>query len=90
MKQRKMERSSDTLLTEEHVYFGGMHLTYRLYVVTGEALQHFCITVSMPGEESRVDVGSDLVRAVEYYSRIKGGTVTPCTLADVVEDLQYA
>lgn len=78
------------VLCEDHVYFGGMQLTYRFWVLTGDAMHCYGIGISL-GEESReAEAGNDLVRALAHYLRIKEGCVTPCALDDVMQELQYA
>ncbi|MBQ7335934.1 MAG: hypothetical protein IJW92_05640 [Clostridia bacterium] len=77
-------------LQEDHVYFGGMNLTYRLLMTTGARIHRFRIRVVKDGEFGEGDAGCDLFRAMGYYQRIVEGTVTPCTLEAVLHDLQYA
>ena len=77
-------------LAEDNVYFGGMNLNYRLLVCTGGSLRRFRIHVCKDSEFDEVDVGTDLARALAYYQSIVCGIVTPCTLKEVLRELQYA
>ncbi len=90
MKSTAVNTQNRITLHEEHVYFGGMNLTYQLMLVRGEELHSFCIRVRKGGEVQEVDVGTDLSRALSWYEAIVRGTVTPCTLEEVVKELQYA
>ncbi len=90
MRNSDAKGTRQVLLTEDHIYFGGMSLTYELHMVMGEACRRFRIRVAKSEEFCEAEVGCDLFRAVEYYQSVVGGTVTPCTLEDVLQDLQYA
>ena len=78
------------LLTEAHVYFGGMCLCYGLYMVGDRILRRFRIRVGKADEFCEADVGCDLFRAAECYQRVLNDRVTPCTLESVLAELQYA
>jgi hypothetical protein len=87
-----MERSTCKkviVLCYDHVYFGGMQLTYLFSVLPGEGENRYFISISLGEETCEADAGSDLVRALEYYLRIREGYVTPCGLDDVMQDLRY-
>lgn len=90
MKHAGEKETRQILLTEDHVYFGGMSLAYELHMVVGEPCRRFRIRVAKAEECSEGDIGCDLFRAVECYRSVVKGTVTPCTLDDVLQDLQYA
>ena len=77
-------------LCEDHVYFGGMQLTYRLLLAPGEVLHRYSISVSLGEETCEAEAGNDLLRALGYYQRIREGIVTPCALEDVMQELWYA
>ena len=77
-------------LCEDHVYFGGMQLIYRLLLIPGETVHRYSISVSLSEETCEADVGSELSRALGYYQRIREGYVTPCGLDDVMQELRYA
>ena len=87
--ERPMRKES-IVLCEDHVYFGGMHLTYRLLLLPGEVMHRYFISVSLAGETCQSEVGKDLSRALGHYQRIREGIVTPCALEDVMQELQYA
>lgn len=90
MKLAKANHQIRITLDEETVYFGGMNLGYRLSVGEGSEGRRFYISVSKGSERVECEVGNDLLRATEQYQSIVHGTVTPCTLEEVLEDLQYA
>ena len=78
------------LLTEEHVYFGGMHLTYQLIAQSEKGWNHYRIRILKSEESDEAELGPDLLRAIDRYWMIVRGTVTPCALQDVIQDLLYA
>ncbi|MBQ9773267.1 MAG: hypothetical protein IJW49_11955 [Clostridia bacterium] len=90
MKQADGKSREGILLTEDHIYFGGMHLTYQLYVLAKRTYRLFRIRVEKAEEFAEGELGNDLKKAIELYQSILEGTVTPCTLEDVLLDLQYA
>ena len=77
-------------LCEDHVYFGGMQLTYRLSLVPGEVMHRYTISISLEQETCEADAGNELSRALGHYQRIREGCVTPCGLDDVMQELRYA
>ncbi len=77
-------------LCEDHVYFGGMQLTYRLSLIPGEMMHRYSISISLGNETCEAEAGSDLARALGHYQRIREGCVTPCGLDDVMQELRYA
>ena len=77
-------------LCEDHVYFGGMQLTYRFLLLPGEVMHRYFIQISLEGETCEAEAGGDLARALGHYCRIREGCVTPCGLDDVMQELQYA
>ena len=88
MKSSALSTQNRITLHEEHIYFGGMHLTYRLMLLRGEELHGFGICVMKGSEVQEVNVGVDLSRALSWYEAIVKGAVTPCALEEVVRDLQ--
>ncbi len=90
MKTNKNQSKTRITLDEENIYFGGMGLNYRLSVVMEGEGRRFYISVQKGDERIECDVGTDLFRAVENYQSIVHGTVTPCTLEEVLEELEYA
>lgn len=87
MKTSAVNTPNCITLHEEHIYFGGMNLTYQLLLLRGEEKHGFCIRVIKGCEVHKVDVGLDLSRALSCYEMIVKGIVTPCTLDDVVKEL---
>ena len=77
-------------LCEDHVYLGGMQLTYRFLLVPGEVMHRYVISVRLGEELCEAEAGHDLDRALEHYRRIREGCVTPCGLDDVMQELRYA
>ena len=77
-------------LNEEHIYFGGMNLTYRLIAYTKNGISFFRVCVIKNEESDEAELGCDLLRAVEHYRMIVRGSVTPCALQDVIRELSYA
>ena len=90
MRSSECTRNGKVLLAEEHVYFGGMNLTYQLLVLTGESMNRYRIRVIKGDEVDAAELGTDLLTAVQWYRTIVQGTVTPCALQDVMHELQYA
>ena len=78
------------VLCEDHVYFGGMQLTYRLLLIPGEVMHHYFISISLGEETCEAEAGNDLSLALAHYQRIREGCVTPCGLDDVMQELRYA
>ena len=77
-------------LCEDHIYFGGMQLTYRLLLIPGEVMHRYSISISLGEETCEAEAGSDLSRALGHYHRIREGCVTPCGLDDVMQESHYA
>ena len=78
------------LIQEDLQHQTGFPILYRLHAQGNESDSHFSISVTIPDEETcEVDAGSDLLRALNYYRRIKDGNVTPCTLTEILQDLRY-
>ena len=77
-------------LCEDHVYFGGMQLTYRLLLTPGEVMHRYSVSISLCDETCEAEAGNDLLSALENYQRIREGRVTPCGLDDVMQELRYA
>ncbi len=78
------------VLCHDHVYFGGMQLSYLFSVLPGEEMNRYFISISLGEETCEAEAGNDLVRALGHYRRIREGYVTPCGLDDVMQELQYA
>lgn len=74
---------------EEQVSYPNLTLHYRLTAVGNEHASHFLISVCANEERAEINAGKDLLRALAHFRRIADGHVTPCTLCDVLCDLQY-
>ncbi|MBQ8310370.1 MAG: hypothetical protein IJX80_05085 [Clostridia bacterium] len=90
MESSKLLFSGCMRLTEEHIYFGGMNLTYQLLAFSEKGLSRYRIRIVKNEESDVADLGTDLVRAVERYQMLVRGIVTPCALQDVIQELLYA
>lgn len=71
----------------------GMHLDYILHETAAEDKRPvYSITIrketaSGTEETCAYDISSIRRRAVELFHLVVSGTVTPCTLTDIIEDL---
>ena len=86
----KSNHQQTIVLCHDHVYFGGMQLTYRFSVLPGEVVHRYFISISLEGETCEAEAGDDLIHALGHYRRIREGYVTPCGLDDVMQELHYA
>jgi hypothetical protein len=86
----KSNHQQTIVLCHDHVYFGGMQLTYRFSVLPGEMVHRYFISISLEGETCEAEAGNDLIHALGHYRRIREGYVTPCGLDDVMQELHYA
>ena len=77
-------------LCQDHVYFGGMQLTYRLLLTPGEVMHRYSVSISLCDETCEAEAGDDILLALAHYQRIREGRVTPCGLDDVMQELHYA
>ena len=90
MDHAKKTAAGSPILLEEHVYFGGMNLTYQLQVHIGNTVNRYRIRVIKDSESAEAELGTDLLSALQCYQKIVLGTVTPCGLEDVMHELRYA
>ena len=66
----------------------GENVTYVLFARDdGDVTFH--VTVEYRGDSETHTLGTSFFEAAEIFSVVIAGTVTPCSLAAVVEDLQY-
>ena len=84
------KREEPILLSEEHVYFGGMTLTYQLRMHHRRAYRFFSVRIRLLREFGEAELGTDLMRAVALYQSLIDGAVTPCALEDVLRKTLYA
>ena len=90
---KTMKKATDhpiITLCQDHVYFGGMQLTYRLLLTPGEVMHRYSVSISLCDETCEAEVGNDLLLALSHYQCIREGRVTPCGLDDVMQELRYA
>ena len=90
MEHAKQASNAFPILMEEHVYFGGMNLTYQLKVHIGNTVNRYRIRVIKDSESEEAELGTDLMSALQCYRKIVHGTVTPCALQAVMQELRYA
>ena len=76
-------------LREEHVFYGGMHLCYRLDAVTVGESVFFSLTVTHGSERVTLALGEDVLFAGECLRVLRDGAVTPVSAEEVLEDLRY-
>ena len=67
----------------------GTTLTYTLFARTDRAPVGFSIGIHRGGERALRDVGYDLTRAVCCFWRLFYGSVTPCTLGEILDDMRF-
>ena len=75
------------ILADETILYGGMLLRYRL-IDTNDPTGRFRLIVANGGELAEISVGDDIGFAADCYRSARDGGVTPCSLGDVVADLQ--
>lgn len=73
-------------IQEETVVYQGLCLQYQLLQDAGKG--GYSLAVTLGKERVAVALGEDFFFAGECYRLARDGGVTPCTLADVVEDLR--
>ena len=88
--QAKRREIARIPLREETRNSLGYPIRYRLSLAGDEGHPYFLIAVASNEEQSEIAVGGDLLRAIDYFHRIMHGAVTPCTLAEIGEDLAYS
>ena len=83
-----MTSESKMILDRKTKSLFGEDLTYILFACDdGRATFH--VTVEYRGDSETHTLGTSFFEAAEIFSVVIAGTVTPCSLAAVVEDLQY-
>jgi len=87
------EKTIDRVLVKrDAVYFGGMNLSYQLFLCRKGIVNSFQICVQREGERCDGNLGTDIARALDSYQSIVRGGVTPSALDAVIKEmqLQYA
>lgn len=83
------EESRAEELARETVEICALSLTYCLkWNGRGEA-PAFYVSVTTLDDKATAWAGNDRALAERYYAVIKSGSVTPCTLQEVMDDLQW-
>lgn len=75
------------VLREEKRSVEGLELRYRFcgcYFAKGQ----YYVEICLGNERAAVYLGTNKEAAYEVFKRLVSGTVTPCTLADIMEDIK--
>ena len=90
MRATDMQASLNEEITNEVVLFPSSHtVRYRLLSMCQAEKTAYYIQVILDQEQCTQPLPSDNRQsAIDIFERIKRGTVTPCTLADVLEDMK--
>ena len=80
------KKSVSYVLMQENIYYDGLCLQYQLRQNIPETT--FLLSVRYKNDFAEIDLGDDLCFASDCYRLVRNGGVTPCTLADVVDDLR--
>lgn len=83
METTKERQNEKVLLVSDTVRVKGYRPRYYLWRDAG----NYRVEVQLGREWAVEDLGEDLTLAVDCYRAIRKGGVTPCALADVVEEL---
>lgn len=83
-----MKSKNEILLAQTEKTLLGEDIRYMLFARNGKAVI-FCVTIEYMNDRETLPIGSSLGEATEIFSALSEGAVTPCTLADVVADLQF-
>ena len=75
------------LMRHKRLYHG-LPLTYTLRAQADRTPTDFSIEIALGNERSCHNVGSDLMHAITCFWRIVRGGVTPCTLGEILLDMQ--
>ena len=81
--------SRGILLSEQTIGTAELSLTYRLSVSDNPTHRTFYLTVISEDDSQTVALGNDLHCAVSLLETLQRGFVTPCSLTDVLDDLQF-
>lgn len=87
---KALRESTDpcVVLKERRVCCCGLSLNYRLWAVGEGVGTRYDVEATLGNEGQRATLGASVESALELFERICGGAVTPCTLEEVVFDLQ--
>ncbi len=76
-------------LKERSVQCQGLSLKYRLNVICEAHDTHYEVEVALDGREcARATVGGDIEIALTLFDAICQGTVTPCALTEIIDEMR--
>ena len=75
------------VLAEKRAFRHGLQMTYRLSLILGANGRAYLLSVASDTDICTEAVGGDLMHAAALYQAVSEGFVTPCTLSDVLADL---
>ena len=78
-----------SLVREEYATVGSIVVRYRLWMYRA-SLVRYAVEVSTEAETRFAYLGSDFADAARLFTLLCEGTVTPCTVSDILEDVQGA
>ena len=81
-----LEKINISLIKEQEVSTENENITYRLYCIEFIEATKYAIGADFRNENEICFVGGDLSNANELYEIICRNSVTPCTLAYIIED----
>ena len=77
------------LLMEERTACAEHSLTYRFLALPEGERTRFLITAETADDTAQGEIHAPLPVALSYFQSVTSGKVMPCTLLDVLSDLQY-
>ena len=83
------QKTSRLLIKEETLHRRRMLLTYRLWSVGCGRRSYYLISITGNGDTAEARASSDAEIAMEEFRTVVKGTVTPCTLEDVLADYEF-
>ena len=87
-KEETEETEKEIELAEEIAKVCGERVVYSL-LFRKENRDRFALRVRMRGEQTEAALGSDWFFAAEAFRKVVQGSVTPCTVEEVLADLRY-
>ncbi len=83
-----MDSENEMILARKEKSLLGEDIRYILSVRDGTSVI-FYVTVEYRKDRETLPLGTSFDEATEIFCALSKGTVTPCTMADVVADLQF-
>ena len=77
------------ILCEEECRVGEALVRYRLCASYFVGTEYY-IEIVLSGERAAAHLGTERATAQHLFEKIVSGTVTPCTLKDIVQDIKNA